>query len=123
MAGASRASPGRPGKGPSQGDQGGQFGCALLKGLREDRKPIFASGLAILLGIFEQLGLTHMQVSSGALREGLLYDLLGRFSHEDVRERSIQAILNRYHVERAQAERVSTTARGSMTRWPPPGAG
>ncbi len=82
-----------------------------LKGLREDRKPIFAPGLAILLGIFEQLGLAHMQVSGGALREGLLYDLLGRFSHEDVRERSIQAILNRYHVERAQAERVSATAR------------
>ena len=82
-----------------------------LKGLRDDRKPIFASGLAILLGIFEQLDLTHMQFSSGALREGLLYDLLGRFSHEDVRERSIQALMNRHHVERAQAERVWATAR------------
>ncbi|MCC4309761.1 MAG: exopolyphosphatase [Alcanivorax sp.] len=83
-----------------------------LKGLRDDRKPIFASGLAILLGIFEQLGLERMQFSNGALREGLLYDLLGRFSHEDVRERSIQALMNRHHVERAQAERVWATARG-----------
>lgn len=81
-----------------------------LKGLREDRVPIFPSGLAILYGIFEQLGLEQMEVSSGALREGLLYDLLGRFGHEDVRDRSIQALMNRHHVERSQAERVCDTA-------------
>ncbi len=81
-----------------------------LKGLREDRQPIFASGLAILYGIFEQLGIDQMEVSSGALREGLLYDLLGRFGHEDVRDRSIQALMNRHHVESSQAERVCATA-------------
>ena len=90
----------------------GSVDALSLKGLRDDRKAIFASGLAILLGIFEQMGLSHMQVSSGALREGLLYDLLGRFAHEDVRERSVQALMNRHHVERAQAERVSGTAQG-----------
>lgn len=81
-----------------------------LKGLREDRQPIFASGLAILYGIFEQLDIKQMDVSSGALREGLLYDLLGRFGHEDVRDRSIQALMNRHHVEGSQAERVCATA-------------
>lgn len=82
-----------------------------LKGLREDRKPIFAPGLAILLGVFEQLNLTEMRISSGALRDGLLYDLLGRFRHEDVRERSIQALMDRYRVDPAQADRVWRTAR------------
>lgn len=81
-----------------------------LKGLREDRQAIFPSGLAILYGIFEQLGIGQMEVSSGALREGLLYDLLGRFGHEDVRDRSIQSLMNRHHVERSQAERVCETA-------------
>ena len=81
-----------------------------LKGLREDRRLIFPSGLAILYGIFEQLGIEQMEVSSGALREGLLYDLLGRFGHEDVRDRSIQSLMNRHHVERSQAERVCETA-------------
>ncbi len=81
-----------------------------LKGLREDRRPIFPSGLAILYGIFEQLNIEYMEVSSGALREGLLYDLLGRFGHEDVRDRSIQSLMNRHHVERSQAERVCETA-------------
>ena len=83
-----------------------------LKGLREDRRSIFPSGLAILYGIFEQLGIEQMDVSSGALREGLLYDLLGRLGHEDVRERSIQSLMNRHHVERSQAERVCETATG-----------
>ena len=83
-----------------------------LKGLREDRRAIFPSGLAILYGIFEQLSIDQMEVSGGALREGLLYDLLGRFAHEDVRERSIQSLMSRHHVERTQAERVCDTAMG-----------
>ncbi|WP_414430701.1 exopolyphosphatase [Alcanivorax sp. IL3] len=83
-----------------------------LKGLREDRRAIFPSGLAILYGIFEQLSIDQMEVSGGALREGLLYDLLGRFAHEDVRERSIQSLMSRHHVERTQAERVCDTATG-----------
>lgn len=89
----------------------GSAEALALKGLREDRKPIFAPGLAILMGIFQQLQLPRMVISSGALREGLLYDLLGRFAHEDVRERSIQALMDRYHVERAQAQRVWESAR------------
>ena len=88
----------------------GSFDKLDLKGLRDDRKPIFPSGLAILYGIFEQLGIEQMEVSSGALREGLLYDLLGRFSHEDVRERSIQSLMQRHHVEPSQAQRVAETA-------------
>ncbi|MDF1822033.1 MAG: exopolyphosphatase [Alcanivoracaceae bacterium] len=81
-----------------------------FKGLRDDRVPIFPAGVAILTGIFEQLGIEHMTVAAGALREGLLYDLLGRFAREDVRERSILAMLGRYHVDRAQAERVHDSA-------------
>lgn len=81
-----------------------------LKGLRADRAGIFPAGVAILLAIFEQFELEHMSVASGALREGLLYDLIGRFSHEDVRERSIEALMTRHHVESDQAIRVSDTA-------------
>lgn len=83
---------------------------AELKGLRDDRMPIFPAGLAILTGIFEQLGITSMAVSGGALREGVLYDLLGRLDHEDVRERSIGVLMSRYHVDQAQAQRVCDTA-------------
>lgn len=81
-----------------------------LKGLREDRAAIFPSGVAILTGIFEQLGIERMEFSSGALREGVLYDLIGRFGHEDVRERSIVAMMKRHRVDQAQAQRVHDTA-------------
>ncbi len=88
----------------------GDVGRLDLKGLREDRAAIFPSGVAILTGIFEQLGIERMEFSSGALREGVLYDLVGRFAHEDVRERSIVAMMKRHRIDQAQAQRVHDTA-------------
>lgn len=78
-----------------------------LAGLKEERLPVLAGGVAVLLAIFESLGVETMQVSDSALREGLLYDLLGRIRHEDVRERTISQLSERYQVERLQAARVA----------------
>jgi len=52
-----------------------------------------------------------MRIAEGAMREGLLYDMLGRFRREDARERTVRAMQQRYHVDIAQAERVEATAR------------
>jgi exopolyphosphatase/guanosine-5'-triphosphate,3'-diphosphate pyrophosphatase len=52
-----------------------------------------------------------MAYSDGALREGVMYDLLGRFRHVDIRDRSVQAMMARYHADVRQAERVVNTAR------------
>lgn len=82
-----------------------------LPGLKEDRKPILPAGLAIVCAVFEALGIEEMAYSDGALREGVLYDMLGRHGHaDDVRDRTVQAMMARYHVDSAQAERVTTTA-------------
>lgn len=81
-----------------------------LPGLKDDRKALLPAGLAILLGVFEELGLDSMDYSDGALREGVLHDMLGRFRHDDVREHSVQAMLARYRVDEAQARRVADTA-------------
>ena len=81
-----------------------------LEGLSDERKPVFPGGFCVLLGIFKALGIDHMEVSDEALREGLLYDLLGRLRHEDIRERTVQSLSNRYVVDEAQAVRVRTTA-------------
>lgn len=75
-------------------------------GLKEDRRAVLPAGLAILYAIFENLEIDKLVYSDGALREGVMYDLLGRFRHEDVRDRSIQALMGRYHVDVKQAERV-----------------
>jgi exopolyphosphatase/guanosine-5'-triphosphate,3'-diphosphate pyrophosphatase len=82
-----------------------------FEGLRDDRKGVLPAGLAILLAVFEALNLQQMNYSDGALREGVMYDLLGRFRHEDVRDRSVQAMMARYHVDVRQGERVAQTAR------------
>ncbi len=89
---------------------GGNVEHLRLEGLKDDRVPVFAGGLAILLAVFEAFGLETMTPSTGALREGLLYDLLGRMRHEDVRDRTIGRMADRYHVDVAQAERVERTA-------------
>lgn len=79
-------------------------------GVREDRRSIFPAGFAILYAAFESLGIESMTFADGALREGLLYDMVGRDTHEDVRERTIQALQVRYSVDTAHAEAVEQTA-------------
>ncbi len=81
-----------------------------LEGLKADRRPVLAGGLAILRAAFDALGIARMQASKGALREGLLYDLMGRIHHEDVRERTVRAFAARYRLDEEQSERVAKTA-------------
>ncbi len=78
-------------------------------GLRDDRRPVLPAGLAILYAIFDVLKLDKLAYSDGALREGVMYDLLGRFRHEDIRDRSVQAMMGRYGADPKQAERVVRT--------------
>lgn len=80
-----------------------------LPGLSEERLPVFAGGLAILAEVLGILEIRQMRAADGALREGLLYDLVGRLTDEDARSRSVRAMQGRYHVDIAQAERVEAT--------------
>ncbi len=79
-------------------------------GVRADRQSIFPAGFAILMAAFESLGIDEMTYADGALREGLLYDIAGRIQHEDVRDRTIQALQERYQVDRQHAQAVEETA-------------
>lgn len=80
-----------------------------LAPITEDRRPVFPGGAVILAAVFDVLGLDEMQIAEGAMREGLLYDMVGRFTDEDARERTVRGMQQRYHVDRAQAERVEAT--------------
>ncbi|MFY3775876.1 MULTISPECIES: exopolyphosphatase [Pseudomonadota] len=79
-------------------------------GVRSDRQSIFPAGFAILMGAFQSLGIRDMAFADGALREGLLYDIVGRIQHEDVRERTISALQERYHVDQEHGAAVEETA-------------
>jgi len=81
-----------------------------LPGLSERRAQVWPGGLAILAELMSVLEIERLQVSDGALREGLLYELLGRMRHRDARDRSVSALAKRYHVDAAQAARVAATA-------------
>ena len=90
--------------------EAGSTGKVLLPGVDPDRAAVLPGGLAILLAAFKSLGIEHMSPAQSALREGLLYDLIGRIRHEDVRERSIRWLAERSHVDLEQAARVERTA-------------
>lgn len=78
--------------------------------LREDRRPVFVGGLAVLAGVFDSLDLKSMQTSERALREGVLYDLLGRLSDHDIRDQAVAALGKRYGVDLRHAHAVERTA-------------
>jgi exopolyphosphatase/guanosine-5'-triphosphate,3'-diphosphate pyrophosphatase len=64
-----------------------------FRGLREDRRAILAGGLAIVTAIFECLPLSQLHYASGALREGVLLEMLeGRPQERRSRTRPLQAV-------------------------------
>ena len=81
-----------------------------LPGLSGDRRPIIAGGVLVLEAAFAALGLQRMAVSKAAMREGILYDMLGRGSDNDPRDLSTAALEQRYGIDEAQASRVEATA-------------
>jgi exopolyphosphatase / guanosine-5'-triphosphate,3'-diphosphate pyrophosphatase len=81
-----------------------------LAGLRPNRAPVLPGGLAILIAAFHELGIDSIRVSEGALRHGVLYDLLGRVQQHDMREATVAQFMRRYHADAAQAERVRALA-------------
>ncbi len=81
-----------------------------IQGLAEDRRDVLPGGLAILIALFEGLGIERMHGSLGALREGVLWDLLGRIRHEDLREQTIRRMGERYAADLVQSGRVQRTA-------------
>ena len=88
----------------------GEIGALNFPEIREDRLQVLAGGVAILNAVFSELCIESMDVSDSALRQGVLYDLLGRVSHHDPREATVSHFQRRYHVDVAQSERVAALA-------------
>lgn len=90
--------------------QAGRIDDIDLPGLGAERRQVLPGGLVILEAAFQVLGITQMEFSETAMREGVLNDLLGRAQHRDPREASIAALARRFSVDAAQAARVEDTA-------------
>jgi exopolyphosphatase/guanosine-5'-triphosphate,3'-diphosphate pyrophosphatase len=85
-----------------------------LAGLKEDRKSVMAGGLCVLIGVFDTLNLDTLMVAKGALRHGLLYDMIGQDDahSEDLRDASIQHLISKFGVNKIHADNVSKVALG-----------
>lgn len=94
----------------------GRVSRLSIPGLSTDRTPVIVGGLAILYGVFKSLKIDRMTASGGALREGLLFDTLGRIRHEDVRDRTIERLTQHHRIDREQAKRVEATALTCLDR-------
>ena len=80
-----------------------------LKAVTEERRPVFPGGVVILSEIVAALGIQQMRFVEGALRDGLLYDMVGRMTRADARDRTVISMQRRYHVDLEQSERVETS--------------
>ncbi len=87
------------------------FDAIKLEGLSDNRRNVIVAGTAITTALFDILGIEQMRASKGALREGVIYDLMGRLSHEDVRERTVNALMQRYSVDENTAAIVERRCR------------
>jgi exopolyphosphatase/guanosine-5'-triphosphate,3'-diphosphate pyrophosphatase len=80
-----------------------------ISGLSEERRPVFAGGVAVMTAIFNALDLDFMRVSEGSLREGVLQDLVGRESSADRRAITVLELMKRHHIDLEQGQRVRET--------------
>ena len=88
----------------------GDLDKAKLPSLSNDRKGVYLGGLAAIDACFRELQIEQMQVCEASLREGLLYDMLGRLEHSDPRLNAVRALAKRHSVDVQQAKRVKLTA-------------
>ena len=81
-----------------------------LSGLADDRKPVFAAGVAILNAVIIDLNIDELHFSDGALREGLLYEMEDRFQRSDIRMRTTESLARKHNVDLNHAEKVRLQA-------------
>jgi exopolyphosphatase/guanosine-5'-triphosphate,3'-diphosphate pyrophosphatase len=90
--------------------QAGDLSRVNIEGLRDDRRAVLPGGLSIMNAVMAELDIEHMTAAEGAMREGILFDMLGRTRHRDTRDATVTQFMHRYHVDAPQAKRVSQLA-------------
>ena len=98
------------------------FDNIALDGLVGERIPVFASGLCILIALFESFQVDRLHLSSGALREGLLYDMLPTAKNVDIAALTINSMMSKYHVEQDHGARVLYLAKQLFDAYAPTNA-
>ena len=90
--------------------QAGHSDKLLFESLSDERRPVLAAGLAILMAAFESLNISAIEYNAAALREGVIYEMEARLTRPDIRERTAESLATRYDVDTEHASRVFKTA-------------
>ena len=90
-----------------------------LPDLDSQRLPVFPGGVAIAYATFKALDIEQMSVADGALREGLVQDLLGRIYNHDIRSATVTALAQRYHTDQQHAARIKQTVKAMLDQLAP----
>ena len=93
----------------------GHINKVKLEGLKADRIPVMPGGFSIMAAVFAELNIEHMEFADGALRLGVLYDLLGREQSHDMRELTVAQFMQRYKVDTIHANAVAQVV-GQLTQ-------
>lgn len=87
-----------------------------IEGLTLERALVFPSGLSILIAVFESLNIEAMTLAGGALREGLVYEMVDGLRQDDIRARTIASVQSRYQLDDTYADQVATLASKLLTQ-------
>ena len=79
-----------------------------LTSISRDRMQVLPGGLAILTAIMKTLFIQELHVSQVALREGLIFDMLGRDAHISIQKQTLDTLVQRYLIDPQQAQYVET---------------
>lgn len=88
----------------------GSVSALNLESISEDRLAVLAGGFAVLYAVMRSLDIKEMKISQSALREGVIFDIVGREEHNDVQAHTIQRVMTRYHCDAIHADRVQQSA-------------
>jgi len=95
-----------------------------LEGMKDDRRAVIGGGVSVLRAVFDLLGIDEMHTAQGALRHGVLYDLLDREQDQtDRRSTSVERLSSKFNVDAPQANRVARVAAQLFTQLHPDTAG
>lgn len=82
-----------------------------MEGLKDERRAVIGGGISVLRAVFDLLDISEMHVAQGALRQGALYDLLDREQPgTDLRNTTVEGLMQRFSVDAEHAQRVARTA-------------
>ncbi len=99
----------------------GQVSRIDMPGLRPDRASTVIGGLAILIGVVQELGIERLEPIDAGLRMGVMWDLVLRSTRRDRREQSVSDFLARFHIDSARGGRVAESASVLFAQMKPSG--